>query len=135
MTRRITAGALLVLSLLTGLSTALDLDTPLRLYLVVAFVLLAPGWAVAAHLRADRPALEWVTAVGLGVALATLLAQTMVSARSWHPVGAMIVLTVLTAAALLPHLLPGAASAAVHHLASGVRARRWGTDPDAKASP
>jgi len=134
-TRRITAGALLMLSLLTGLTTALDLNTPLRLYLVVAFVLLAPGWAMVAHLRADRPALEWVAAIGLGVALATLLAQTMVSVRSWHPVGAMVVLTVLTAAALLPHLLPGAASAAVHHLAHAVRARRGATGPDVAASP
>ncbi|MGH7747415.1 MAG: hypothetical protein ACREQ5_22050, partial [Candidatus Dormibacteria bacterium] len=79
--------------------------TPVRLYLTLAFVVLAPGWALAAYLRTDQPALIWSAAVSLGIAVGILVAQTMVSAGLWYPRGALLGLTGLTLATLLHHLV------------------------------
>lgn len=103
--RQVMAGVLLALSVLTAALTVLDVPTPGRLYLTVAFVVLAPGWALTAYLRVDTPAMVWSVSVSLGVSVAIILAQTMVSARFWHPWAAMVLLELLTIGLLSHHLL------------------------------
>jgi hypothetical protein len=95
-----TAGGLALLTLATGSLTAVQVHAPFLLYLTVAFILLAPGWAIASHLRITQPALLWSVASGLGLALGILLAQVMISAGYWHPWGAMLGFEALTLAAL-----------------------------------
>ncbi len=98
---RATAGGLALLTLVTGVLTAARVDTPVLLYLTVAFVLTAPGWKVAAWLRIGQPALAWSVACGLGLALGIVAAQVMVSAGWWHPWAAMLGLQAVTLAALV----------------------------------
>lgn len=98
-----TAGGLALLTLATASLTAAQVHTPFLLYLTVAFVLVAPGWAIASHLRITQPALLWSVASGLGLALGILVAQVMVSAGYWHPQEAMLGFEALTLAALVHH--------------------------------
>ena len=74
-----------------------------RLDDLVAFVLAAPGWAIASYLRITQPALLWSVTSGLGLALGILVAQVMVSTGYWHPQGAMLGFEALTLVALLHH--------------------------------
>jgi hypothetical protein len=101
--RQGTACGLALLTLATCALTAAQVQTPLRMYLTVAFLLLAPGWALASYLRITEPALLWSVASGLGIALGILVAQVMVSAGYWHPWGAMLGFETLTLAVLLHH--------------------------------
>lgn len=103
--RHVTAAVLAVLALLTGALTLLGVDTPVRLYLTVAFVILAPGWALTSYLHIVQPALVWSVSVGVGVALAILVAQVMVSAGFWHPWAAMLGMEALTVVLLAHHLV------------------------------
>jgi uncharacterized membrane protein len=104
-TRQAVAATLILLTLLTGVLTAADIHTSLRLWITLAFVVLAPGWALAAYLPVAEPALTWSVAVSLGIALGILVAQTMVSAGVWYPTGALLILAGLTCAALVHHLV------------------------------
>lgn len=101
--RQGTARGLALLTLASCMLTAAQVQTPLRLYLTVVFVLLAPGWALACYLRITQPALLWSVACGLGLALGILVAQVMVAAGYWHPWGAMLGFEALTLAVLVHH--------------------------------
>jgi hypothetical protein len=103
--RRITATALIALTALTAALTAFDMQTTLRLFLTVAFVAVAPGWAAVDYLRISPASLTWITAVASGISLVILIAQVMVWTRWWHPAGALLTLCGLTLAALLHHLV------------------------------
>jgi uncharacterized membrane protein len=103
--RRITAAGLMVLTAATAVLTTVDVHTPLRLTLMVAFATLAPGWAAVAYLGITPSSLAWITSIAVSISLAILIAQIMVSANWWHPVGALLTLCGLTLIALLPHLV------------------------------
>jgi hypothetical protein len=102
---RLTAAALLALTTVNLLLTSLDVHTTVRLYLNVAFMLFAPGWAMTARLRIPTPTLAWITAIAAGISLTLLVAQVMVSTHWWHPTAAFLVLSALTFLALLAHLI------------------------------
>lgn len=104
-TRRAVAAVLALLSLVTGELIAAHVTSPVRLYITVAFVVLAPGWALAAYLRTDQQALIWSAAVSMGIALTMLVAQIMVSAGFWHPEGGLLVLAGLTFMTLVHHMV------------------------------
>ena len=104
-TQQAVAAALALLTLVSGVLTAADVQISLRLYLTVAFVVLAPGWAVAAYVWTGPPALMWLVAVSLSIALAILVAQIMVSSALWHPGAALVFLAVLTFMMLLHHMV------------------------------
>lgn len=76
-----------------------DLDSPLRPALVLPFLLLAPGMAVVRLLRIPDTAAVLMLAVGLSLALASLVAGTMVYTGTWSPVGGLVGLTLFTLAA------------------------------------
>jgi uncharacterized membrane protein len=100
-TRQVSAVALIALTVETGITTLGSATGSWRLLLSTAFVLLAPGWAVAAYLRSARQSLVWTVAAGAGLSIGILVAQTMVIAHSWHPRVALLGLV----AATLPVLL------------------------------
>jgi uncharacterized membrane protein len=103
--RRITATALIALTALIAALTAFDVHTPLRLFLTVAFVAVAPGWAAVVYLRISPASLAWITAIASGISLVILVAQVMVLTRWWHPAAALLTLCGLTLSALLHHLV------------------------------
>jgi hypothetical protein len=103
--RRITAVGLMVLTAATAVLTAVDVHTPLRLSVTIAFAALAPGWAAVAYLGINSSSLAWITSIAVSISLAILIAQIMVSANWWHPVGALLVLCGLTLIALLHHFV------------------------------
>lgn len=103
--RELTALGLGLLTVATVAITVAQPATPARLFLTVAFALLAPGWAAAAYLRIREPALLWSAAVALSMAISILLAQVMLSAGYWHPWAAMLGLELVTAGVLLHHVL------------------------------
>lgn len=76
-----------------------DLDSAVRPALVLPFVLLAPGMAVIRPLRIPDPAAVLMFAVALSLALAGLVAGTMVYTGTWSPVGGLVGLTLFTLAA------------------------------------
>ncbi|QRP47870.1 hypothetical protein [Amycolatopsis sp. FDAARGOS 1241] len=111
--RRAVAAVLLVLTASVLLLAAWQVTSALRLYLDTAFVLLAPGWAVVVHLRLATRALEWITAIAIGISGTLLIAQVMVSTHWWHPTAVFVVVAVVTFFALLWQLItPRAAGAA-----------------------
>jgi hypothetical protein len=103
--RRATASGLLVLTVVTGVLILADVQTPARLFVTLAFVLLAPGWAIAAFVRPARPSLTWSVAVAVGISVSIVIAQLMVNLHQWTPTPAMLALTGGTAPLLLHHLL------------------------------
>jgi uncharacterized membrane protein len=75
-----------------------ELDSPLRPALVLPFLLLAPGMAVVRLLRIPDSAAVLMLAVALSLALAGLVAGTMVYTGTWSPVGGFVGLTLFTLA-------------------------------------
>lgn len=91
--------------------TAFQVTSAIRLYLDTAFVLFAPGWAVVTHLRLAGRALQWLTAIVLGMSGALLLAQTMIALRWWHPMAVFILVAGTTLFELLRQVTePGRAA-------------------------
>lgn len=103
--RQATASALLVLSLAVVVLAALDVTGGVRLLVVVAFGLLAPGWAVVAFWRPANPAMEWATSIAVSAAILVVLSMAMLLTSAWSPVPVAIVLALATAATLAVHLL------------------------------
>ncbi|WIX76687.1 hypothetical protein QRX50_35315 [Amycolatopsis carbonis] len=111
--RRAVAAVLLGLTTTVLLLAAFRVTSEVRLYLDVAFVLLAPGWAVVAHVRLATRAAEWITAIAIGLSGTLLIAQIMVSTHWWHPKVGFVMVAVATFLALLWQLIaPRTAGAA-----------------------
>jgi uncharacterized membrane protein len=102
---RITATALLVLTVLTGACAVLDVRGGFRLLLTLLFVLFAPGWAIANYLRMDSPSLVWSVSAAVGGSVGIIIAQIMVTTGQWHPVGALLLVCALTVVPLVHHLV------------------------------
>lgn len=82
-----------------------ELDSPLRPALVMPFLLLAPGMAVVRLLRIPDLAAVLMLAMALSIALAGLVAGTMVYAGTWSPVGGLLGLTLFTLSANVADLV------------------------------
>lgn len=100
---RATAVGLLALTAATGVVMVVDAGIA-GVLITTAFLLCAPGWAVASRMRMDAPSAVWTVSAGIGIALGVLVAAAMVMADSWQPTAAMAVLTAATALALAVRL-------------------------------
>jgi hypothetical protein len=78
-----------------------------RVVATTAFVLLGPGWALAGHLRTPSLAERFAVAAGTGVAFGVLIGQVMVVGSTWHPVGGLYVVAVVSVPALMWHAVRG----------------------------
>lgn len=102
---RLTAAALLALSVALLALTLLDVGGQFRVVLVVAFGLCAPGWAVVAFLTPMRPSLEWSTAIAFSLAVSVLLGTAMLGLGAWRPALGFFLLLAVTCCLLTWHLL------------------------------
>ncbi|WP_432845314.1 hypothetical protein ACQPXB_30500 [Amycolatopsis sp. CA-161197] len=103
--RRAVAALLLGLTVTVLLLAAWEVTSAVRLYVNTAFVLLAPGWAIVVHLRLATRALEWITAIAIGISGTLLVAQVIVSTHWWHPTAGFVAVAVVTSLALLWQLI------------------------------
>jgi uncharacterized membrane protein len=87
---------------LTWVGLLLPAGSPVRVLLVLVFVLLCPGLAVSLLVPIREWAVRWVLAVALSMSLALLLntALTVVSNDSW-PLRLAVLASITTIAALL----------------------------------
>jgi uncharacterized membrane protein len=77
--------------------------SPARVLVILWFVLLCPGMTIVRRLRITDPAAELTLALGLSVALATVVASIGLYSGLWSPGATLAVLVVITVvAAVLP---------------------------------
>jgi comEA protein len=121
MTRPAVIDAAVVLSALAaGVVGVLDLAVPLRSVLIISFVLVGPGAAVVQLIDLRDLAAAIAIAVGVSIALATLVASAMLYAGIFSPRLTLIVLVVGTLALVAARRV-GRPSAGVYRLRAGVR--------------
>jgi hypothetical protein len=92
-------------AILVGLITFVLPIDPLRPWLVVPFLLVCPGMVLARRLHLAEWWVELLLAIGLSVAVDTLLATVMVYAGVWSPKLLLAVLVCLTLIAGIEELI------------------------------
>jgi uncharacterized membrane protein len=97
--------ALVALAFLAGVINALAPVGPLRTAVSVAAALLVPGGAMTLHMNVTAREHVVALALGLSVAVETLLALAMVWTGWWHPVAVASALLGVSVAALAQRLL------------------------------
>jgi hypothetical protein len=101
-------GIALASAALAGAFEVADLHSPLRVAVMLWFVLVCPGMAVVRLLRLHDPADEIALAVALSVALATAVAGIGLYSGLWAPGATLSVLIFITVgAAVAPRALRG----------------------------
>ena len=97
-------------AILVGLVTFVLPIRPLRPLLVVPFLLVIPGMVLVRRLRLAEWWVELLLAVGLSIAVNTLLATTMVYAGVWSPNLLLAVLVWVSLVAGIEELIRGLAT-------------------------
>jgi hypothetical protein len=90
---------------LVVLLAVVQVHSPLRVVLVLVFLLVAPGLAYVPLLGLRDPVLELVLAVGVSIAFETLLVTGQVYAGLWSPTGSLVLVAVLAACGAAAQLL------------------------------
>jgi uncharacterized membrane protein len=75
-----------------------DVHSIVRALVAFWFLLLCPGFAVVRPLRLRDRTGELMVAIGVSIALETLLAAGALYARVWSPLGILVVLSLITLA-------------------------------------
>jgi len=83
---------IVVSACLVGLLFYADIDTPLRPFVGLWFLLVCPGLALVRLLHLDDLVSEVMLAVAFSLTLDALVASTMLYAGVWSPGGALAVL-------------------------------------------
>lgn len=89
--------AIVAVASLVVLFAVAQVHSPVRAVLVVVFLLVGPGLAYVPLLGLRDPVLELVLAVGLSIALETLLVTGQVYAGLWSPTGSLVLVALLAA--------------------------------------
>ncbi|MDP9472229.1 MAG: hypothetical protein M3Q71_16445 [Chloroflexota bacterium] len=89
-------------SIVVGILTFADIESPLRAVISLWFLIACPGMAIVRLVGVDEMAMELTLAVALSLALDALVAMTMLYVGWWSPKGSLAVLigVSLTGAAL-----------------------------------
>jgi hypothetical protein len=103
-------GGMIGAAILVGLVAFVLPSNPLRPLLVVPFLLVVPGMALVRRLHLAEWWLELLLAVGVSVAVNTLLATAMVYAGVWSPMLLLAVLVWLSLVAGIEELIRGLAT-------------------------
>jgi hypothetical protein len=82
-----------------------DAESPIRVAAVLAFLLVSPGFAIAALVRIEERAAELMLVLAVSVALDILVPATLMYVGWWSPRGALLVLFVIVVAATLADAL------------------------------
>ncbi len=86
--------------LLTAFLYALDLDSPARAVVSLAFLLLGPGLAIVRLLRFRQPLTLFTLAVAASLGLETVVATTLLATGTWTPGRALAIVVSITVAAV-----------------------------------
>ena len=73
-----------------------DVESALRSFLVLMFVLFAPGTAATRWMRVGDALTTVTLALAMSLAIGGVVAGTMIYAGAWSPVGGLTVLVLLT---------------------------------------
>jgi uncharacterized membrane protein len=103
--RRITAYCMLAVCVMTVVSIAADVASPLRTMVILLFVGTVPGWSLISYLNVRHLSVTWISAVGLSISVGVLLAQVLVLTRFWHPEAAVVVLGCACVPVLAHHVV------------------------------
>lgn len=103
--RRITAYFLLAVCLTVVGTIVTNWENPIRTVAVLLFAGAAPGWALISYVNVRHLSVTWISAIGLSLAIAIVLAQVMVLTRTWHPITAVLLLVICTVPLLAHHVL------------------------------
>ena len=100
-----------VLILLSSLAsvgvTFADWQSPIRALLILWFIVICPGMGLVRLLRLHDPLAEFMFAIGLSIALATIVASAILYADLWSPPLILAILaTISIAGAFVQLLLP-----------------------------
>jgi hypothetical protein len=98
---RLTAGVLGALAAAAALCVALEVDPALRAPVVLAALLLCPGWACVAWISRAERSLMWAAGGALSCALTILVSLAMVRVGGWYPRSAVAGLLLVSGGALL----------------------------------
>lgn len=106
---RVTAAALLAVTVLACGTALLDAGGAVRLLAAVAFLLVVPGWAVVSLVLPGRPMTSTtvILSVAVSIALDVLVAQVMLLTGGWRPLPAFVGLAVASAVLLVVRLVRG----------------------------
>ncbi|MFD2416682.1 hypothetical protein [Amycolatopsis pigmentata] len=103
--RRITAYCLLAVCLMVVGTIVTGWENPVRTVAVLLFVGAAPGWALISYVNVRHLSVTWISAIGLSLSIAIVIAQVMVLTKAWHPITAVLVLVLFTVPLLAHHVL------------------------------
>jgi uncharacterized membrane protein len=87
---------IIILSLATSLAAFSDWQSPLRLILALAFLLICPGMAYVPLLRLNNFAVELPVAIALSLGLDTIVAATTLYLHRWQAEPVLVVLAALS---------------------------------------
>jgi hypothetical protein len=99
--RRLLPLALIAVTVVGLVDTALNLQWGGRPFVALAFLLLVPGFAVVGHLRLEPFVVALAVAAALSIAIGTLAAQLMLWINVWSPGAAQLVLALPSIVLLL----------------------------------
>lgn len=78
-----------------------------RIVVTTVFLLLGPGWALAAFLTGRSMAERFLLSAATGTAFAILAGQVMVVSGAWHPVALLVGVVLVTVPVLVAHAVQG----------------------------
>ncbi|MBV8087880.1 MAG: hypothetical protein JO247_23975 [Chloroflexi bacterium] len=73
-----------------------------QLPMALWFILVCPGMALVRCMKLDNPLAEWALAIGLSIAVETVVAGVLVYGAMWSAGTALVVLSLITVAGALP---------------------------------
>lgn len=92
--------ALVIVAAVALADTATDVHWVGRPFFALAYLLVVPGYAVAGHLRLNPFVAVLTVAIGLSIAIGTIVGQLMLWVNVWNPAAAQIVIGVPSMALL-----------------------------------
>ena len=107
MTQRISPWTLILIlsAVVAGLLMLLVNDGPVRVAVVLWFLLVCPGMALVRFFHLDEPLLVWVLAVTLSLVADTFVGGVLLYSGRWAPSGAFAILLAHTIGGALIHEL------------------------------
>jgi hypothetical protein len=99
--RRLLPLALIAVTVVGLIDTALNLQWGGRPFIALVFLLLVPGFAVVGHLRLEPLVAALAVAAALSIAIGTVAAQLMLWINIWSPGAAQLVLALPSIVLLL----------------------------------
>lgn len=90
------AWAIVLSAVAAGLVTLVADDANVRVVFVLWFLLICPGMMLVRFFRLDEPALEWVLAIALSLAVDAFVAGILLYSSRWSPSVAFAILLALT---------------------------------------